>query len=154
MRQKDKNIEMEAKAGIQKSYNPVGLTLAAKDSTTNKGAASANRLSMRTGSLRASNSLQPHNLAIYGMRSNKDVARSQEASPEVGRKSGEFRGDKVASEEIVTFTDGGEHQTNSSHQPPVIRTTLQNANRKNRTSQGTRASFGLEPVAQNTIDHN
>ena len=102
----------------------MGLTLAAKDSTTNKGAASANRLSMRTGSLRASNSLQPHNLAIYGMRSNKDVARSQEASPEVGRKSGEFRGDKVASEEIVTFTDGGEHQTNSSHQPPVIRTTL------------------------------
>ena len=122
MRQKEKNIEAEARAGIQKSYVPVGLSLKAKDSTTQNGAASANRPSMRTGSLRASNSLQPHNLARYGMRSNQNVARSQEASPEVGFKKG-LKGDQVTSEEIVTFTDGGEHQQDP-HQPPIIRTTL------------------------------
>ena len=76
MRQKEKNIEVEARAGIQKSYVPVGLSLVAKDSTTQNGAASANRLSMRTGSLRASNTHQSHNLAIYGMRSSNNVAKS------------------------------------------------------------------------------
>ena len=123
MRQKEKNIEAEAKAGIQKKYVPVGLSLVAKESeakNTNTGA-SAIRLSMRTGSLRASNSLQPHTLTNYGMKSNQHhVARSQEASPEVGRKTG-LKSDQVASEEIVTF-DG--EQLQDPHQPPVIRTTL------------------------------
>ena len=43
------------------------------------------------------------------MRSSNNVAKSQEASPEIGGRKSGLKGDQVASEEIVTFTDGGEH---------------------------------------------
>jgi len=62
MRQKERNIKTEAKAGVKKSYLPVGLSLAVQDSVgSQQGATGAQnvRLSMATMSNQLTNSIQP-----------------------------------------------------------------------------------------------
>ena len=56
MRQKERNIKAEAKAGVAKSYLPVGLSLAVQDSIQNNTAPHV-RLSMATASNQLSNSI-------------------------------------------------------------------------------------------------
>ena len=60
MRQKDKNIRAEMKAGIDKNYMPVGMSLAViSDSQQEVSPQGAVRLSMTTGSVERNQSPQP-----------------------------------------------------------------------------------------------
>ena len=58
MRQKEKNIQYEMKAGVVKNYVPVGLSMAVEQSMAQDGTAGV-RLSMGTTSQRMSNSINP-----------------------------------------------------------------------------------------------
>ena len=58
MRQKEKNIQYEMKAGVVKNYVPVGLSMAVEQSMVQDGTAGV-RLSMGTASQRMSNSINP-----------------------------------------------------------------------------------------------
>ena len=59
MRQKERNIKAEVKAGVTKSYLPVGLSLAVQDSLQGVNANAQARLSLATVSNHMTSSVQP-----------------------------------------------------------------------------------------------